>query len=112
MREFVRKMHAVDREVREQGEELDQVMRYWVNLRGAHVAAWLIRSHLDSFHENGAVDFHIGVHQVTPSWFRIAVAKLQESKHWSVEITHGPTFRTYRVRWTQWKTFLPESAYD
>lgn len=88
----------------------DETFQWWVQQKGAHVAAWLIRSFKSNIHHRGEINFSIPASKETPPWFRVGFEKLRQSNRWETSITREIWERTYRVKWKQWKSFtLKES---
>lgn len=86
------------------GETIDQdgMLQWWVEQKGATVAAWLVWTHRERFLMTGIVEFRIPIGKPTPAWFRVAFEKLRQGKErWHCAVTHGPVHRLYTVRWLQ-----------
>lgn len=75
-------------------------MAMWVQLRGSSCAAFIVWSQHKKFRERGECDFSISNEKLTPKWFQIGIAFLEQRKGWQVVNTlrvNGE--RHYRVIW-------------
>ena len=70
---------------------------------GRKAAAWLVGSQRWTFRRWGKVLFEVAAGQRLPPWYKVAVAALQQSERWSVEVTGSARSTTYVVRWLGWR---------
>lgn len=78
-------------------------MAFWVKNFGATAAGWLIWEMRKSFIRAGVVLFKIQKSAATPPWFRVAIATLQDRRHWSVTTQSTKLERNYVVQWLGWR---------
>lgn len=83
-----------------------EALAAWVQSHGAMAAAWLIWTHKRHFVKHGVFDFRIPAQAITPAWFRVAIATLEDRERWMVQtiqpksdIPKTIAMRVYRVRW-------------